>query len=47
MTSAEEAKQLIENDSLDKLLLKDQLISLMTQHKAFRGFQEVRCTPTF
>jgi len=41
MAGTEEAKEMLMNGTMEKLLLKDQLIRVMGRHKAFRGFQEV------
>jgi hypothetical protein len=41
----EEARALIEHGNLDKLLLKDQLLQIMSTHKVFRGFIEVSLVP--
>lgn len=41
MAGTEETKEMLMNGTMEKLLLKDQLIRVMARHKTFRGFQEV------
>jgi hypothetical protein len=41
MAGTEEAKEMLMNGTMEKLLLKDQLIRTIGRHKTFRGFQEV------